>query len=508
MFVLFASIATSVFSVGTMGYLAMTTELGPWIAPIFIVVCTIFMRQFLYKRTTDSKYILAIVASGSIGGMIGMCLGLSFPSFFFMPEKIFKAWLMHPIYLVSIVGAFILVAGLYAFLLGYVLRHYFLIQTDRKFPMSQLVYDVLYSNNPEQIKLLAFIGVILSLIINRIITFSRFLSSTQIVNFNMYPLLASIGFISGQAVAIPVLIGLMTRVITLRLVHIYIPSNITDNSLVITFSMGMIVAWLIFNVSSVFIQRSAKYWQTHSFFLQIIKKRWFQVWFLLAFGSNVLFLYYWNVSVLVAIMIFAVLMLLALYSVDIISTIGILEIQTYVSFVLFGMIYFIPATMITMIATSVLATLCLGIVIDLLFFYKLAKLANVDYGFIIKYQIIAVVAAVICSGIIFWYFCNYFDIQSYAALTKKTYQFEEFFKYVEYNPKIFLLGFVYGILLHYMLGELLAIIGGILMEPVVAGILVSSGAFANLIKKREKVYPVFLGIYAGHILWMLLGMLK
>lgn len=507
MLMMLTSIISSILATGIMGYLAMATELGPWIAPIFIVVAMIFIRP-IFRKNVASKYILAIVTSGSLGGMIGMCLGLTFPSFFFIKQPLFKTWLEHPIKFSGIVAIFIIVTALYSLLLGYVLRHYFLVQANRNFPMSQLVYDVLYSDKPQQVRSLTMIGVVVSFIINRIIAFSRFLSSTQLVHFNMYPLLSSIGFISGQAVAIPVLIGLMTRTIVFRFIHIYIPSAMTDNSLVITFSMGMIIAWLIFNLSAIFIERSRKYWQTHSFFLQLIKKRWFLVWSLLAFGTSILFLSYWKVSILAAIIILCMLMLLAVYSIDIISTIGILEVQTYVSFVLFGMIYFIPSTMVTMVATSVLATLCLGIVIDLLFSFKLASLANVDYKFVMKYQIIGIIASIFFAGILFWYFCNFFDMQSYTAIAQSTYNFEGLVKYLEYNPKIFLVGFMYGALLHYFLGELLAIIGGVLMEPTVAAILVASGAFANLIPKREKIYPVFLGIYAGHMLWLLLSEFK
>ena len=227
MFTMLASIVASIFSTGMMGYLAMSTELGPWIAPIFIVVVMVFVRSFLHEKIA-SKYMIAIVTSASLGGMIGMCLGLSFPSFFFMHQKIFKVWLQSPIYFSLVVIAFIVAASVYAFLLGYILRHYFLVETERKFPMSQLVYDVLYTDKPQEVKTLAMVGVAISLIINRIIAFSRFLSTTQLAHFNMYPLLASIGFISGQAVAIPVLIGLVTRVLTFRLIHIFIPSNITD----------------------------------------------------------------------------------------------------------------------------------------------------------------------------------------------------------------------------------------------------------------------------------------
>lgn len=507
MFAMLASIVSSIFSTAMMGYLAMSTELGPWIAPIFIVVVMVFVRSFLYEKMV-SKYVISIVTSASLGGMIGMCLGLSFPSFFFMHQKIFKVWLQSPIYFSLVVIAFIIAAAMYAFLLGYVLRHYFLVETERKFPMSQLVYDVLYTDKPDEIKTFAMIGIVVSLIINRMIAFSHFLSTMQLAHFNMYPLLASIGFISGQAVAIPVLIGLITRVLTFRLIHIFIPSNTTDSSLLVTFSMGMIIAWLICNSNTIFLKRSKKYWQTHSFLYQSLKKKWFLLWISSVLSSTVILLFYWKISILATILILTMIMLLAIYSIDIISTIGIIDIQTYVLFVLLGMIYFIPSGMSGMIAVSVLATLSLGIVVDLLFSYKLASLANVDHKFVTKYQIVGVVSSMLFAGIVFWYFCSSFSIQSYSALAEKTYQFEDFFKFAQYNPKVFFVGFFYGAVLHFVVGDLLSIIGGVLMNPIVSAVLVVSGAFANLIKEREKIYPVFLGIYAGHMLWTLLTAFK
>ncbi len=504
MFVLLAAIFASIFSTGMMGYLSMSTQLGPWIAPIFIVVVMLLVRPYLQQKFA-LKYSIAIITASSLGGMIGMCLGFSFPSFFFLHQKIFKTWLASPIYFSCIVASFIIAAAIYAFVLGYIFRHYFLVEMDRKFPMSQLVYDVLYGTNAVQVKFLTIVGIVISFIMNRVVAFAHVASTTRLAHINMYPLLASVGFISGQAVAIPILIGLMTRVLTFRLIHIYIPSTMTDQSLVITFSIGMLIAWFILNSNVIFLKKSDnKYWRTHSFLLQIIKQKWFWICCLFAVMTSFLLLWYWNLSIFIVLIILMMVMLLALYGVDIISTIGIIEVNTYVSFVLFGMIYFIPTTMASMIAVSVLATLCIGIVINLLFSYKLANLADVDYRFVTKYQIIGVVTSIIFSGILFWYFCTSFSIQSYSVLAQKTYQFEDLVKFSEYKPKIILAGILYGAVLHYISGELLAIIGGILMDPIVAAVLVASGAFANMIKNREKIYPVFLGIYAGHMLWLLL----
>jgi hypothetical protein len=507
MFMMLASIASSIFSIGMMGYLSMSTELGPWIAPIFIVVVMVFIRSFLYEKTA-SKYVIAIVTSSSLGGMIGICLGLSFPAFFFMHQKIFKIWLASPVKFSLVVAAFIATAAIYAFLVGYILHHYFLVAANRKFPMSRLVYDVLYNDNPGQVKFLTAVGVALSFIINRVIVFTNVLSTTSLIQFSMYPLLVSIGFISGQMIAVPVLIGLITRVFVFRLIHTYIPSNMTDRSLVITFCIGMMIAWFVLNLSVMFIEKSSKYWKTHSFLLMTMRKTWFWVWLFLAISTNFLLLWYSGVSIFVVLAILMMLMLLALYSVDVLSMIGIVDVSTYVLFVLLGMIYFVSAGMVTMIAVSVLATLCIGIVIDLIFSYKLASLANVDYKFVTKYQIISILTSIFCAGIIFWYFCSSFNIQSYSALAGKTYQFENMVKYAEYNPKIMFAGFFYGVMLYYLLGDLLAIVGSVLMEPAVSTVIVISGAFANMIKNREKIYPAFLGIYAGHMLWLLLGMFK
>lgn len=505
--VLCAAVLISVFSMVMMGYLAMTTDLGPWIAPIFTVVVMIFMRS-LFKEEKISKNMIAVITSSSLSGMIGMCLGLSLPSFFFIKQKTFKVLLKNPWEFSVVVGLFVIAASLYAFLLGYILHHYFLVESNRKFPMSRLVYDVLYNEKPSRVRFFTLVGVVVSFVINQMIKLSSFLSFGKLVHFNMYPLLASIGFITGERVAVPALIGLVTRVITFRLIHIYIPSQMTDRSLVITFCIGMILAWFLLNMNTLFLKKTDGYWKTHNFLLRTFKQRWFLLWLLVVVIVNALLLSYWELSVFFVLPILMMLMLLALYSIDILSVLGVVDIATYILFVIFGMIYFIPTSFMTMIAVSVMATLCLGIVVDLMFSYKLAALARVDYKFVTKYQLIGVATSVICSGIFFWLMSSVFSLQPYSELAHKTYQIEEIFKFSEYNPHILLLGVMYGFILKYLRGDLLAIVGGVLIQPEVSAILVVSGAFANMIKNREKIYPVFLGIYAGHMLWLLLGIFK
>ncbi len=507
MFTMLLSIASSIFSMAMMGYLSMSTELGPWIAPIFMVVVMVIARPYL-KGKKASESIIAVVTSSSLAGMVGMCLGLSFPSFFFTQQRTFKILLESPLKFSLVVGCFVIASALYGFLLGYMLHHYFLVEEHRKFPMSRLVYDVLHHENPKEIRFLAMVGVVVSFVINKAIGFFYYMPTRHLVNFNMYPLLVSLGFITGQAIAVPALIGLITRVITFRLIHIYIPSTMTDKSLVITFCIGMIFAWFILNLNIMFIRKTSKYWQTHSFLLNALKKRWFWAWIIISLIASFGLLMYWKLTVFFILPILMMLVLLSLYSINILSLLGFIDISTYVLFVLFGMIYFIPSTMATMIAVSVFATLSLGIVIDLIFSYKLASLAQIHYKFVTKYQIVGIVTAVIFSGICFWYFCTMVSIQSYSFIVQKTYQIENIFKYSEYSPHIFLAGFIYAAVLDYLKGDLLAIVGGVLMAPEVSTVLIVSGAFANMIKNREKIYPVFLGVYAGHMLWLLFGMFK
>ena len=97
MLMMLLTIFFSIISTGIMSYLSMSTHLGPWVAPVFAVVSVAFIKPFFTKNWI-SKHLIVGIIGGSVGGMVGICIGFSFPSFYFMHRRLFEYWSHTPIY--------------------------------------------------------------------------------------------------------------------------------------------------------------------------------------------------------------------------------------------------------------------------------------------------------------------------------------------------------------------------------------------------------------------------
>lgn len=500
------SVFFSVMSTAMMSYLAMNTQLGPWVAPVFVVVCMVLLVPLFDTKWFKENVVMAI-AAGSVGGMIGLCLGLTFPSFYFLHRHLFDWMLLHPKLFALVVGSFVLCAAAYAFLLAYVLRHLFLVQTHDRFPMSQLVYDVIYVEKQREARFFMIIGLALSSAWNFVMVVGRFAVAAYSLQLNMIPLLISIGFIAGRVIAPPMLFGLVTRVFVLDIVHWYVPSALSDQSFLITFCSGMILVWFV-RLMVLFIVDKNELFRHQSYLAHMDNKRWFVGWQLLTAALVFALLTAWGAPILVQLYVFILLSWLAKYLVEIIAKIGVIEIDSYVWFILLPAVYFAAPSSLSVLSIAVFSTLCLGLVVDFLFSYKLAQLANVSYRLVLKYQIISVVCAAISAGILFVWYSSAWGIGSFALMAPKARELDDIIQFGRYDYKILGAGFIYGLFMLVLTRELLIVIGAMLMSPVISTWLVLSGALAHLVKNRERFYPVWFGVYAGHMLWMVLAAFK
>ena len=132
----------------------------------------------------------------------------------------------------------------------------------------------------------------------------------------------------------------------------------------------------------------------------------------------------------------------------------------------------------------------------------MADLANVSYPKIVRYQIVSLFCAALVAGLFFLWFsrmweANYFELSGFKA-----HELDALIQYAFYDYKVLLSGIVVGCLILTMTSELLLTIGAVLMAPFTSGVLVVVAAITHFIKKKEKWYPLWFGIYAGHMLWL------
>jgi hypothetical protein len=503
MLMLALSVFFSVISTGMMSYLTMNTQLGPWVAPVFVVVCMVFAIPFV-KSKWFYEHAVVSIAAGSVGGMIGICLGLSFPCFYFLHRPLFESWVSSPIHFCLVIFCFVMIAALYALFLGYFLRHYFLHQPRAKFPMSQVVHDVLFVDVSQKShhRMLAGLGMV---------TFwdfftmaSKFAGSVYAPQLHMLPLLFSVGFVAGRVIALPVFAGLMIRVFVLDGVRTSTGSILSVNSFLVTFCAGMMIVALFRMILQAWNKRKNLemrernfYWREKMMQASILK------WYLVVAALVFALLHFYGASMITFLYTFLMIAWLSKYLVQIIAEIGIVEVDSYVWFVILPLVYMLAPSSLIVVAVAVFATLCLGLVVDGMFSYKLADLAQVSYPKIVRYQLLASFCGAISAGLFFLWFNALWGFGSFPLVAAKARELDGVIQFGFYDYKVLFSGMLCGLVLLTITTELLAVIGAVLMTPFMSSVLVIAGVSAHLVKKRETWYPLWFGVYAGHMLWLI-----
>ncbi len=494
----------SVMSTGMMSFLTMNTQLGPWVAPVFVVVCMVFVIPFIKSKWFYEHAIVAI-ASGSAGGMIGICLGLSFPSFYFLHKELFESWLAEPIKLCAVIFCFVMSASLYALFLGFFLRHYFLHEPRAKFPMSQLVYDVIFVDEQQKSHHRMVAGVGVATLWNSLMLLGRSSLAVYAPQLHMLPLLLSVGFVAGMVIALPVFVGFCIRLIVLDGVRMYTGSNLSLNSFLITFCTGMLMVALARMIFLAWKNRkSKKVHERNQYWHKKIKEHNIFKWYAVIVAGMCAIFYFFGGFLIVSLYTLVAIAWLSKYMVQIISEVGIIEIDSYAWFVILPLVYMVAPTSDVVVAIAVFATLCLGLIVDFMFSYKLADLAKISYHKIIRYQLIASFCAAIAAGLFFIWFCTTWGLSSFEFVTPKAHELDSIIKFGQFDLKILIAGILCGVVVLMITSELLTVIGAILMAPFMSATLVIAGMSAHLIKKRERWYPMWFGVYAGHMLWLII----
>lgn len=502
MLMLFLSILFSIVSTGMMSYLAMTTQLGPWVAPVFVVVSMVLMMPFFDARWFK-KHVVITIAAGSVGGMVGICLGLSIPSFYFLHHHLFIRWLSTPWIFILIISGFVLCAAAFALLIATTIKDRVLAKSTARFPMVQLVHNVIFIETQKMAQVFMLMGISFASMWNIVMLFARSALSPMIVQMSVMPMLLSVGFVAGIVIAPPVLLGLATRVFFIETLHQYIVTTISSHVFLITFASGMLITWLCQFAIKMLLFQKLKAMFSYNFWTQKVDNMRWYAYSLLILCAVILLLSLWGATLIAQWYVIAMIVLLSWYLVQIVAEVGVVEVDSYVWFIVLPLIYFASLSSLTIVAIAVFATLCLGLVIDCLFSYKLAKLSNIEFASVFKYQIISAVVSAFSVGVFFWWYSKTFEVDSFSLFVSRAHELDDIIQFGRYDYRVLLCGFVYGWLVRLFTAELLIVIGAVLMMPSVAIWLVIAGAFAYVVPEREKYYPIWFGVYAGHSLWLI-----
>ncbi len=497
-----------------MSYLAMSTQLGPWVAPVFVVVCMVLAMP-LTSKNWFKKYVVVTIAAGSMGGMVGMCLGLTWPSFYFLHQQTFSESMKSPVLFASGISVFVLCAGVLAFLMTYFFKDYLIVQRRLPFPMSKLIHDVVCINDARSSQVMMAQGIVASSAWNMFLWAQRVMLSPYVVMLHMIPMLVSIGFVAGRLSAVSLLIGMASRKCVLYGIRNQYFLTSSDKEFMVTFCSGIFVALISAQALLYLLRNKGRVYQAFTlsgFFERVAKLCQVRHTRLLLVAGIVLpmiLLHVCNVSWLAQMYLFIVLLLVTYYVSVIVAKIGVVDLSVFVWVILLPLAYFASDNQLTgVVSVMVFSMLCVGLVVDLLFSYKLAELSDIAYVRILRYQLLGFVVALVSSGFILWWYAHNFQLGSSELLAQSAQEFNVMIEFGTYDHRIVVLGFIFGLIMRLFVPEALVVVGSMLMTTSVTMWLVIAGAFSYLVKDRERFYPFWFGVYASHALWMMIWALK
>ena len=540
---LLISILFSIFSTTVLAYISMATPIGPWIAPTLVLLSLILLR---FKNFN----IIYAVTAGSPGGILATAIGFTFPTLYFLDKNIFNSWLFRPMFFCSFIFSISLICGLIAFYFANLVEDQFM---QLKFPVAELTYNMIISTNSlKQTKQL--ISGAISTIIFSVIT-----------KLDLVPLCLSIGYVSYNFIAAPLFCGIITKYFFINYINQIF--NLSNIEFMLAFCSGLVLFGTVTSFLKLFkfsnISDSTKIFSR--FFLKLpfngsiqfffkkslttngpfvvsdckaivsrdefwkrssmVWKRIYCIFLLPLLIITLIFLYYFNFSLISEIYL-VVFSLVAAYQVALISAeIGLAQLGRFATLIMIPAMLIFKLDYIQITILTLFVELCAGIFTDLLSGRKLAYLANVDLNKIRKLQLLGIFVSSITAPIIFFLLIKNLHLGSDLLFAQRAQLRALLLNFRNFNFYVLLIGFVYGYFLDKIKINGMLVLGGLLM-PLNIVIYLLMGALVKYLwilkprffveLRRAQVQdgnlnydlePFFSGVFATQSIWILLRIL-
>lgn len=531
----------SIISTAIMSYISMATPIGPWIETT-LVLCGMLIFN-IFARSSIEEYIKDLgltTAAGAIGGILATAFGFSFPTLKFIGPDIFNSWIQNPIYFCLTLSSLAFAAGSFGLLIAHIFENKLIVEDKLEFPIGQLIYKMICAKDQmvNAISLaFGFIGTNLYLlgqiflrVIGRpidIINIGRVAIATDLV-----PMLWAIGFVTGHVIALPLIVGLLARMLCLdplyqiwptvsNFLYTYIFShfyfnynpeiNISDFTLAFCSGMVLFGAFSSFFVLPKIIKNLIKKINSYStnvnkdqfknYLNYFYKLPLLQVFVVFAF--NIIFLNHFKFSFLSQFYLLFFTFICTYQLIVIAGKIGIAPLGRFATFVMVpGMFIFgYDPIQITFVAAFV--EIAGGVACDVLFGRKMAQLAEIEKKSILFYQWLGLIVSSIVIGIVFWLLIYNFSIGDALPVSKAASR-ALLINVQSFDLTVLIIGFIFGYLLTFLKVNPMLVLGGILMPTNLSLVLIAGGLSTYLTEDKEKFYPFWSGVFAANSLWMIL----
>lgn len=538
-FIIIPGIFFAILAAAILSYISMATMVGPWIAPAIVLASSIILklRRKFVDQVSINKELAIIQTIGSIGGIIGVGVGFSLPTLYFLDKNVFDSLLVSPLYFSSFIAFLCIAAGGFGIWIARVLANKFIIKENLSFPVSKLIHNIITSQSQNQQARSMFGGFSLAWIISFLrdglfrfkgllpkvfYVFPNFLGRN--LGIAIMPMLWAIGFIAGTGIVFPLFVGLVSKYLVLWPLNnhsIYLPikifSALPEGEFVMAFASGLVVSELILGLVKYpgIILDKIKNFSGFNYLDNLksisLKKSNFKegiklilnLEFIFVFFLSIAFLSYLKFSFFSQI-ILLIFIVMATYQISFLAgKLGLVTFGRFATFIMIPMMMIFNLTAMQITMLCVFFSVTAAAASDLLFDYKVGQLCSVDFKKIHRYQWLGLIATSLTLGFFLWLLFTNFQIGSAELFAQRGKSRALLIQSLNFDWKVVLLGFFYGVILKKLKISPTMVFGGILM-PNDLTIGLSIGAIISYFTKNSQIKtPFWSGVFAGESIWIL-----
>ena len=508
------------FSTAVMSYISMATPIGPWIAPTLVLIgLTLF--NGLRQKEYDEQLAL-VTAAGSVGGIVATALGFSLPTLYFLDPALFNSWLDRPFYFCTLIAALVLAAGSFGIWIANFFEYQLIVVERRSFPIGQLVHKMIAAHNQARKALdlmVGFFGTILfSFAQDGLYLFRSFIpKSITLINtvtigmwrvpsiqFALWPLLWAIGFTTGHVIAIPLLVGAVSKIVLVDPLNQIFFQNLSNMDFVLAFCSGMILASTLFGLVKMpllFFNTLKKVNVGSISHYAVTRYHLMQAAMLLLFLT--IFLQYFHFPLLAQWYIIVFTFICTYQIIMIAGDIGLAPLGRFATFVMVPAMFIFNLDYVQLVLIATFVEIAGGVAADILFGKKLAYLSSIESKKMGYYQYIGLIVSALVVGIVFWLLIYHFKLGSESLFAYKAQSRQLLINAQYFDYKVLLLGFIFGYALRLGAINPMLVLGGLLMPINISLGLVFGGLITYFTDSKEEWFPFWSGVFAANSIWML-----
>lgn len=525
MIVYVLSIVLSLFSASVMAYISMATSIGPWIAPTLLLL--LYALYGLCRQKPTVTQLLGITSSASIAGIAATACGFSFPALFFLDAQLYQSLIEQPYYFMMLLGGLVAIAGFFGMWIAYLFEGSLLYNNAYQFPIGQMMFTMAADgHNRFQTMQLWAGGVLFSLwawaqkgtryvklpstITTKPVNF--FIGTLPALRFDLavFPLLLSIGFVTGHVIAKPLLVGAVGRLCILNPLRDFFFAWLSSSEFLLAFCAGMVLCgalqtmWIVPKA----VKKCLKNVQGREY-----KTAFCSAWHLLQehilqlgcfVGVFMIAAHFLALSFLVQAYVLVSTFLCVYQMIIIGATMGIAPLGRFATFVMVPALFLFSLNYVQLICIATFVEIAGGVAVDVLFSRKAGSLAGIAKSYTMRMQYLGICIASVGCAFIFLLLSTKFQLGSTVLGAYKAQARALLIHAHQFNYMVIVIGIFCGWALGKCKINPSMVLGGILMPIDYSCALILGGFMAHCFKRKEQWIPFASAIFAANSLWMLI----